>query len=242
MKKITLLAALLIVLMINFTSAFINLNIYIDDSGEALFLGETDEFPNLPEGVNLESGEIIGTTQTLTNKKGIIWNFNYELKRADINVILPENAVIQNSNAKEISLEGKQFELFFMDNIEINYTIESAGERNLIPLAVAIIVILIGIYLSIRNKIKNKPKLIKVINKKPSITKEKKLEIVKQTLSEREKKIVDKLKEVKRIKHSRLQRLLEMPKASFSRHIQELERKGIIKREGEGKNKEISLK
>jgi len=68
------------------------------------------------------------------------------------------------------------------------------------------------------------------------------IEIIKKTLSERENLIIDKLKEVKEIKQSRLSKLTEIPKASLFRHLIQLEKKGIIKRTGEGKNKIISLK
>ena len=60
-------------------------------------------------------------------------------------------------------------------------------------------------------------------------------------MNERERNIIDKLKETGKIKGSQLRRMLEIPKASFSRHIQELEKKGIVKRTGEGRNRFIEL-
>ena len=41
---------------------------------------------------------------------------------------------------------------------------------------------------------------------------------------------------------SHLRKLTYIPKASFSRHIQELEKKGLINRSGEGKNKFVEIK
>ena len=67
------------------------------------------------------------------------------------------------------------------------------------------------------------------------------MEIIKQVLSDREKLILDKLKETGKIKSSYLRKMVDIPKASFSRHIQELEKKGLVKRIGEGKNKIVEL-
>ena len=48
---------------INLVSAATFLNIYIDPSGNSLFLGETSETSlNLPEGIRIENGEILGST------------------------------------------------------------------------------------------------------------------------------------------------------------------------------------
>ena len=53
--------------------------------------------------------------------------------------------------------------------------------------------------------------------------------------------ILDKLKETGRIKGSYLRRACEIPKPSFYRHILELEKKGLVKRSGDGRNKFIEL-
>ena len=60
-------------------------------------------------------------------------------------------------------------------------------------------------------------------------------------LNEREKLILSKLKESGKTKNSYLRKACDIPKASFSRHIRELERKGLVKLSGEGKNKIVEL-
>ena len=49
------------------------------------------------------------------------------------------------------------------------------------------------------------------------------------------------LKQTGKIKSSFLRKKCDIPKASFSRHLQELERKKLIKRTGEGKNKFVEV-
>jgi uncharacterized membrane protein len=64
---------------------------------------------------------------------------------------------------------------------------------------------------------------------------------VMSLLNEREKSILETLKKTGKVKGSQLRRLSEIPKASFSRHIHELERKKLIRLSGDGKNKFIEL-
>jgi len=207
-------------------------------------LGETNEQLNLPKGVGIDKETISGTTQELTEKKGENWKFLYNLEGAELYIILPKGAVIKNIGDGEITLEKNQLSVYAKENIEIEYIIEKDEGLNywLFLLVVLIIMVFSYFYMSV---FKEKKKVSQTLKKKDGarrINKKEKLEVMKQILSDREKIIVNKLGELKEIKHSQLQKVLEIPKASFSRHIQELERKNIIKRIGEGKNKIISLK
>jgi hypothetical protein len=58
-------------LLINTVSAFTFINIFVDETGEAIFLGETDEEIQdlLPSGIELQEGEITGFTSALTSKE-----------------------------------------------------------------------------------------------------------------------------------------------------------------------------
>lgn len=209
-------------------SAYAHINIYIDEKGGALFLGETNELLELPKGIEIKNGEIIGHTSELTSKQGLVWEFSYILEGSELNVIFPEGTQIKALEEGEISLNGKKISVYVKEKINAQYFIEEQNEFNWFILLAIILIVIIIVYFLLKEKIKPK--------------KSNQLEIIKQTLSSREKQIIEKLEEVKEIKHSRLQKLLEIPKASFSRHIQELEKKGLIKRIGEGKNKLISLK
>ena len=217
-------------------------NIYVDETGEALFLGETEQQIKLPDGVKLENGEINGETPNLTSKQGELWMFEYSLENAEMNIILPDGAVIKELNEGEIGIEDNQISIYAKENISVSYIIEKQKESFnwyfLTGVILIFVLVIICSYFKLKKneKIeKNKPKLKKT--KKPD-----KLEIIKDTLNERERIIIEKIKEKKQIKSSILRKLCDIPKASFSRHIQELEKKSLIKRTGEGKNKIISLK
>jgi len=233
MKNKLILFLSILILIAQPISAYTYLNIYLDETGEALFLGETNEQIQLPEEIKLEKGDIIGKTNSLTNKQGELWEFSYVLEGAEMSILLPKNAKIKGISNGDISTEGKQILIYVQDETTIFYIIEEVKDMSYwFYLSSVILLILLLIYIWKSKKFLSK-------KKKP---KENKLEIIKQTLNERQNKIIDKLKEVKEIKHSRLQKLVDIPKASFSRHIRELEKKGLIRRQGEGKNKILSLK
>lgn len=230
MKK-TIIIILICLVLIQSVSAYTYLNIYLDENGEALFLGETNEKLSLPEGIEIKGKDIVGRTQTLTNKQGELWGFSYLLEGAEMNILLPKGAVIKNIEGGEISINNKQISIYIKNEIKLSYILNGEEKLNYWLFLIIIPLIILGLYFY---KLKRK-----FSSSKPE---QDKLEIIKQTLSERENKIIDKLKEVGEIKNSKLQKILEIPKASFSRHIQELEKKEIIERKGEGKNKLISLR
>ena len=227
MKK--LLTFLIIILFLQPASAYIYLNIYIEENGEAIFLGETSESLNFPNGVNLENGIIMGSTQELTSKQGSIWTFSYSLEGADINVIFPESATLISISNGEISIDNNKISVYTKSPIEATYTI---GTTNKFPYILFIVILILLILLIIFYYLRRKKKKIKETNK---------LEILKQVLSDRERLILDALKKSGKTKSSYLRKLTELPKASFSRHIQELEKKKLIKRSGEGRNKFIEI-
>lgn len=229
-----LIIILMVLILVQNISAYTYLNIYLDEKGEALFLGESNEQLNLPKGIEIKGNEIIGRTQFLTDKQGDVWTFSYFLDNAELNLILPKGALIKKIYEGEISVNKKQISIYNQDEIEVSYTIESEDKFNYLFCfwIVLIPIFIMGFYFYKSRRILKKEKLEEVD----------KLKIIQQTLGERENKIINKLKEVKGIKQSRLQKILDIPKASFSRHIQELEKKDLIKRIGEGKNKILSLK
>jgi len=233
------------ILSTQLASAFTYINIYIDENGEAIFLGETDETPALPEGVRIDNGEILGRTQTLTDKQDETWTFSYILPNSELNIILPERAKIQSiSNPEaEISIDGKRISVFAKSAVTINYTVDPAPNSfvaNLPILVILLAVLIIAIvYLMNYSKREKRDKKNKQTGKKSR--KQDKIEIIKQVLNDREKAILDKLKETGKIKSSHLRKLLDIPKASFSRHLQELDKKSLVKRTGEGKNKFVEL-
>ena len=217
----------------------------LDESGDSIILGETSDVIDLPNGINLDNGEISGITSELTNKQGDVWTFSFFVEDSEMTVVLPRDSTIKTLSDGEISVNGNQISVFVENGVEIEYTIESGDKINIrdpgttIPLlivgaALILIVIVYMVNFGKREKKEEKPK------RRP-IKKKDDLEIIKQVLSDREKLILDKLKETGKIKSSYLRKMVDIPKASFSRHIQELEKKGLVKRTGEGKNKLVEL-
>jgi len=242
MRKSYILAFVLIFLILSMPGifAYTYLNIYIDSSGNAEFFGETNETQLLvPSGISVQDGEIRGTTQELTQKTGETWTFSFFLRNAEIKAILPEGAAIKNLTNGEIFLERGRISVYFLDNLSVDYMINDVqGSSTLTWLIVILISIGVLAYFY-RKKIAS---LInpKVVYKKPK-QKKSHIDMIKHVLNEREKLILDKLKETGKVKMSHLRKLCEIPKASFSRHIQELEKKKLVIRAGEGKNKFVEL-
>jgi len=209
--------------------AQIQINIYLAENGDAKFYGKTSENILLPEGVSINDGNILGTTKILTKKDGEIWFFNYSLKDSNLNLILPKDSIIKELNGGEIYLEDGSFLIYNDETLEVYYILrEHSNTQSYFYLGGAVLILVF--FLIFYKKIKS------FFKKKEDI------EIIKKTLNERENLIIDKLKEVREIKQSRLSKITEIPKASLFRHLIQLEKKGIIKRTGEGKNKIISLK
>ena len=227
MKKLILLS-LVLVLLVQTISAYTYLNIYVGETGEALFLGETDEELELPQGIEIKEGEIIGRTQALTSKEGELWTFSYFLEGAEINLILPRGAVVKNLGGGEIYLSQDKISIYNSEEIQVDYIIEEVSNLIYVWVLIGLVIIFVVFFYIF--------KLRKKIEKE-----NKSLEVIKKTLNERERKIIEKLEEVGEIKHTQLRKLIEIPKASFSRHVLNLEKKGLIKRIGEGKNKIIKL-
>jgi len=235
------------------TSALTSLNIFIDESGSAVFLGETDDNISvlLPDGVSVVDGEITGISDETTGKTGEEWQFSFSLPNSEITVILPVGAVITDLNDGEISIDGNRIAIFVNDELIVTYVIRDSSSLSngssinvpllLIFLAAILVLIVFLINFTKREKRNIKEELQKQYKLKQKKKQQSTLDIIKQVLNERERLIVDRLKETGKVKGSQLRKLTDMPKASFSRHIQELEKKGLIKRTGEGRNKYIEL-
>ncbi len=237
----------MLICIANAVSAYTFLNLYVEDNGVVTFLGETNENLSLPNGVNIQDGKIIGDTSTLTSKVGEVWSLAYNLHGAEINLVLPKGAVIKQISDGEISTQNNQISVYFKDSVVVNYTIEntasgiSARNIGLTILSILVIVTLIlFVRYAMKNNAKNKPQTGNAKVKRQNSVKQKQ-KIIQQLLNEREKTILSKLKETGKVKQSQLRKLVQIPKASFSRHLQELEKKMLINRSGDGKNKFVEL-
>jgi hypothetical protein len=213
-------------------SATTTLNIYLDEKGDATFVGRTNEqLANLPQGIKLQNGAIYGIGSQLTSKNGDVWLFNFSLMDTEMRLMLPEGASIRRVNGGEIGIYDSMLYVISRDFIEVYYTLGDSKKNNnlLIYLIIGTFGAAVLAFLAVKIK--------KITEEKKS-----KLSIIKQVLNEREKLILDKAKKIGKIKMSYLRKMCDIPKASFSRHLQELEKKKLIRRSGFGKNKFVEVK
>ena len=242
MNKLFLVLIVSILLMCN-AYAFTSLNVYVDNTGKAVFLGETDQNITLPDWLQLNDGQITGSTYLLTSKQADVWEFSYNQTGTDITVILPRGAVIKQLISGDLSLNGDQIEIFSPNSVRVKYTIEPVSSSGFGSNKIILAVVLAGAFVILLSYLLNYSRKEKKPKKIPRIRKvgQSRMDIIKEVLPEKERLILDKLKKYGKIKSSILRKACEIPKASFSRHVQELEKKGLIKRTGEGRNKFIEL-
>lgn len=254
MKK-TILFFVIAIFLVQTASAFTFLNIYLDEKGQATFLGETSDVPILPAGINIQGSTIVGKTQETTSKQGEIWTFSYALEGAEMNIILPKRAVIKSVSNGEISINNNQISISTASSANITYKLneiiveEETNPNSLLAGLVlgAILIVLIVFLINYSKREKEHEELKEKVEEKlieitaKEAKKPDKLKTISKILNKREKSILSALKKSGKIKQSYLRRLSNIPKASFSRHIQELEKKKLIKRSGEGKNKFVEL-
>jgi len=235
MKKILL---IVLMLLIPLSTAYSTINIYIDESGSSLFLGEGDGIiEGLPEGVEFKDGKIVGNTINLTDKQGEIWNFYYALEDSEVQVFLPEGAKVLDTTG-EISLFRNQIVVYGVGSVYIEYTLEEGlgvQDSDFVILLILGIIVAIIIYLLIKERTRTE-------KEKEGDKKEvDKVKTIQGILNERERIILDRLREIGKTKSSYLRQKCNIPKASFSRHIRELEKKKLVKISGEGRNKFVEL-
>lgn len=233
MRCIAAFCFIFILLLGSVSAQYISGDIYIRDNGDASFSLETDVDLNL-EGISFENGRLGGITSDLTNKQGGVWKVDldfgsYETLLLDIHLpsslekidsIEGVNNII-DFDGKVISLIGSNEDLFF--NVE--YELGSEADFGWIYLFLIIILITIVFYLFFKN----------------SKRKKRKLEDIFPLINDQERKIIELL--MKRpLRQKEIRKKLDIPKASFSRYLVNLEKKKLIIREGEGRNRVVRLK
>ena len=189
------------------------------------------------EGLRFLDNKISGKTQMLTSKSRDTWNLNLDFKETYsdvfITIYFPENTrSIKNINSdlnsninlgNRISIEIKDYNKPVV--FSVDYSIEGRKSKSWIIILVLSLIILALSFLLVRKR-------------KKEI---KKLDILLPVLNEKERDIVRLLMK-KPMRQKNIRKNLDIPKASFSRYMINLENKKIIIREGEGKNKLVKLK
>lgn len=229
----TRLILILFVLSLPLASAeYISGKIDVFSDGRASFNLNTDVQINLV-GLKFEENKITGITSALTKKEGEIWTFDLsQFPRYDeifLEIQLPKNLkeIIQiNGTNKAIDLEKKLIIMVGSGSPElsIQYTLGNYVNYSAIIWPLLALIIIIGF----------------ILYKKAKRKKER-LNLIMPMISDNEQKIIDLLMK-KPMRQKDLRKHLEIPKASFSRYLSNLEKKKLIIREGEGKNKVVKLK
>ena len=231
MKKTLIFLSVFFFLISSVSATYITGDIHINELGEAIFKVETDVPLNIPE-LNFKDGKLTGETSVLTSKEKELWTFSLNENSYDsifLNIHLPSNlnsiSTIEG-NKNIIDIDSKTITI--IDENELNFsTSYTLNERKNYAWLVWLIIFLIAslIYFAIK-KIRSKKQ---------------KLKQAFPYINENEQKILEALMNSP-IRQKELRKKLNIPKASFTRYILNLEKKKLIQREGEGKNKILKIK
>src|SRR3989344_2300925 len=230
-KRGFLIILLVIILFLNEVSAsYISGNIYISETGSSRFNLKSDISLNI---ANLEfnNSKISGSTNLLTSKTKEIWTFELALPKYDSTFI---DIHFPSSLKSIIKIEGKDY-LLDIDkktitllnsdsNFKISYTLEENADYSWL-IYLFFLIIIICVYLLY----------------KKSRRKKEHLEHIMPIINGNEQKIIEILMKSP-LRQKEIRKTLNIPKASFSRYLLNLEKKKLIIREGEGKNKVVRLK
>jgi len=250
-KLFLIINLIFMIFLINFVDgSFIDASFEIDKSGNVEINGESDISLNF-DGIVMNRSKISGTTQELTDKIKDIWKFSLSLDtdKTNIKISLPKDSNIFNIETKNefsISSELDKIILEVKDNKPVNlvfyYSVDLTSSRIntsdfLIYLFISVIIINGIVIYYLYYQLKNQKNAANI--KKPK--KVDKLKILYNTLNEKEKKVIEAVKSGANYQ-AKIMEKTEIPKASLSRYINNLIKKGFLIRKGEGKLAEIKLK
>jgi len=231
-KFFFVLALLVMALFLNQVSAsYITGNVYLDENGNAEFDVDTDQAVDLP-GTTFENNHLSGTTNQLLTLKGGIWTLDISLEEYDdifLEIHLPKNLVsiksVQGSD-NIIDIEEKTVTIADSRKLEftMSYILKKQKDYSWAYWLAAMVLLFCG-FLAYKKATKRRERFENIL----------------PIISDKEQQIVDVL--MKRpMRQKELRSHLNVPKASFSRYMVNLEKKKLIVREGEGKNKLVKLK
>lgn len=222
---------LIILLSKTISATFISGDIYINEIGEARFNLESNIPLNI-EGLTFENDKITGKTNTLTKKEGDIWTLMLVLPMYDnilVDIKLPTNLKeLTKISGNENSIDFDNKVISIIDSGKFNFAVSyKLGEKNDYSwLLWSGLLLLVAVTLVVYFRIKRKKQ---------------RLNDIMPLINENEQKIIDALMK-KSYRQKELRKQLDIPKASFSRYLVNLEKKKLIIREGDGKNKVVRLK
>lgn len=237
----------------SFNQSYVYMDIYMSESGRCFVYGETSENISIP-GVLVDGGSIIGRTDWLTSKSESVWSFNLSIPQTLgdvlISVFLPENISVGDIDTNletlfsvdeglVISFSGESMasEIFFEytlgeilsepDNVPDTPDNIPPESETTSPYFLFIAIALIALA------------ALWILRKRPDGSR---LDTVRPTLNDRERMVLDRIIELGgEVKQKVLEKGCNIPKASLSRTLFHMERKGLIKRHKIGINKRIVL-
>lgn len=202
-------------------------DIYIQENGDVVFDLESDKELGV-DGTLFSEERITGKVSSLTDKQGDVWAFTLSLGNYEsilIDVHFPKG--VESIKAIEgvesaISIDERTISLIDSDKklfFRAEYTLGNSNSDKGFYFIVMALILVAGYF---------------VFNKKTKY--KKRLKQAFPYINDKERKILDLLMKGS-MRQKQVREKLEMPKASFSRYIVNLEKKKLIIREGEGKNK-----
>ena len=231
MKNILFLAAFLCVLPLISSDSVIG-EIHIQEDGTPLFYLESEQAIN-ESGIFLEKGEILTYSNNYLDSQEGIWEFSLDLGEYEIILIdlyLPNNlqSIISTEGIEGVVNFDKKMIHLIRKNEKLSFKVKYQTEvkkKNYLSffLGFILIVLVVVILLFLRKK------------------KERKMKGIFPFVNKNEELIINKLMK-KEMRQKELRELLKIPKASFTRYILNLEKKRILYRVGEGKNKILKLR
>jgi uncharacterized membrane protein len=228
-KAIFLFMMLILVTPVLSHEDYADLNLRVDEKGFVYFSGSTNYEP------------FVGQSEYFTSKKGPYWLINITTKEVfsdyyislefpkntEINYIKTQGSFrIAETPTLKLITTGKDEPV----EIIVQYTIlNNTGNINLLLLIGGVILLGLLMFFAIMKPLSKEPE------KQQNQTSSKKLEILKHTLTENQKLILEILQQAKEpITQKQLQHRTNLPKATLSRNLELLKQKGIITKQSRG--------
>lgn len=231
MKSKIFTTIILLLLIPIISASYISGDIYLNADGSARFKIETDT-PLNNQDLTLYNEQIKGTTELFTTKQSGIWKFtlpqtNYNNIFIDIHLPQELQSIIEiTGNENIIDFEKRIITIIDSDQLDFSVSYKLSNQRDLSFIPWLILLSILTIFFAIFYKYKKKKHYFS--NVMPLV-------------SNKEEKILNSLMKSQK-RQSMLRKELNIPKASFTRYLINLEKKKLIAREGEGKNKVVKLK
>jgi uncharacterized membrane protein len=226
----------LIVFFVGNVSAgeYIFAEVEIQDNGIVYIQGDSDVDPGIA-GMEFLEGKISGETQLLTTKENGVWRFFINIgetySEIYLRIYFPDNTEsiqgIVTDLDVQLNIDGQTYLEVVDSDKSVEFSAEYVITRSnnngwIFILILGIVIAGLVVYI--------------IMRKKPN-----KFDMISDLLSEKENEIV-KLLMKKSMRQNEIRKKLDIPKASFSRYMINMEKKKVIVRDGEGRNKIVRLK